>query len=153
MADDNLPDVTPDEMQQELLKSYADALREAGVDEEYIARKHKAELNARRKSTVKLKGKLPEGEELPSGYKTIATTLPDDEGKRETLVEVSGPDMQIRQRGREGANRMLDHIPSDRLLIEKTGTVIIKSYVPEPDALPDFSDGETHRISGTDDMV
>jgi hypothetical protein len=146
---DIIPTTSAEEMSSEIIVSYEAAAREKGIDEAMLARKAKAELNARAVKLHKVPGEMKEGTELPPGYKILGVFV-DDEGST-TLLEQKLPDMNIRQKGRESQHRLLDHFPAERRIQENRSITFI-SMMPEPDPPPDEKD-PTARISGTEHLL
>ncbi len=142
--------ITPEEMVQDVLKSYTDAALEVGVDADFLARRGKQELNARYRKIEKVPGRLEE-EKLPKNYRVIGV-FKDHEGKPTTLVEVVGPDMPIRQRAREGHNKLFGHILEPDRIKEQHQHIHFHTTIPEPDPPPN-EDDPSACISGAETLV
>ena len=130
---------SPSEMQESVMNSYVDAAREIGIDEEFLAKKGKKELNAKFVKHIKVSGRLEEDFDLPRGYRVIGVFRNAD-GEPETLLEFKGHDMQIRQRARESHNKLMGHQPEPSAIKNQFQTIIFQSMVPEPDPPPDEDD-------------
>jgi hypothetical protein len=145
------PTTTPDEMVREVLKSYTDAALEVGIDADFLALRGKQELNARYRKIEKVPGRLEEGEKLPKNCRVIGV-FKDHEGKPTTLVEVVGPDFPIRQRAREGHNKLFGHILEPVHIKEQHQHIHFHTTIPEPDPPPDEDDPSVC-ISGAETLV
>jgi hypothetical protein len=142
---------TAEEMSSEIIMSYEAAAREKGIDEAMLARKAKAELNAKTVKLHKVPGVMKaESPDLPPGYKVVGVFV-DSEGVETTLIEQSAVDFATRQKGRESQHRLYDHYPAERRINENRSITFI-SMMPEPDPPPD-EDDPTARISGTEHLL
>lgn len=145
------PTTTPEEMSSEIIVSYEAAAREKGIDEAMLARKAKAELNAKTVKHIKVPGVMKaESPDLPPGYKVVGVFV-DSEGVETTLLEQTLADFSIRQKGRESQHRLYDHFPAERRINENRSIIFI-SNMPEIDPPPDEKD-PTARISGTEHLL
>lgn len=142
---------TVEEIQADVMGSYVEVAREHGVDETFLAKKGKAELNAKYIKHIRISGRLEEGAELPRGYKVIGV-FRDADGNPETLVQYKGNDMPIRQRAREGHNKLYGHQPEPSSIRNQFQTIIFQSMMPEPDPPPDESDPNAC-ISGAEHLI
>lgn len=145
------PTTSPEEMSSEIIISYEAAAREKGIDEGMLARKAKAELNAKSVKHIKVPGvKKSDSPDLPPGYKVVGVFI-DTEGVETTLLEQTLADFSIRQKGRESQHKLYDHFPAERRINENRSIVFISS-MPEIDPPPDEKDS-TARISGTEHLL
>jgi len=145
------PTTTPEEMCAEVMESYEAAARRKGIDEDMLARKGKAELNAKLVKVHKVPGELrADSPDLPRGYRILGVFVDDEDGTT-TLIEQSMPDFTIRQKGRESQHRLYDHFPAERRINEHRSITFI-SMMPEPDPPPEEDDPNA-RISGTEHLL
>lgn len=145
------PTTTPEEMCAEVMESYETAARSKGIDENMLARKAKAELNAKTVKHIKVAGVMKaDSPNLPPGYKIVGVFI-DTEGVETTLLEQTLADFGIRQKGRESQHRLYDHYPADKSIRENRSITFI-SLMPGPDPPPD-EDDPTAQISGTEHLL
>ena len=145
------PTTTPEEMVQEVLKSYTDAALEVGIDADFLARRGKQELNAKLKKHIKVPGSLEFDEKVPKGYKIVGI-FTDSEGEPTTLLEYVGPDFVIRQRARESHNKLFGHLLEPVHIKEQHQHIHFHTTIPEPDPPPDEED-PTVCITGAETLV
>lgn len=145
------PTITPEEMVQDVLKSYTDAALEVGIDADFLAKRGKQELNARAKKQIKVPGRLGHEDKLPKGYKVVGV-FTDAEGEETTLLEYVGPDMPIRQRARESHHKLFGHILEPVHIKEQHQHIHFHTTTPEPDPPPD-EDDPSACISGAETLV
>lgn len=113
--------VSNDEIIQVMMKPIHNALRREGITPEYLAKKLKKELNAKKDEKVKLKGAVMQ-KELPKGYKLVAVSrsLTKNKGEDrqlqlgESLIQYKAIAWGVRQRARQDAHRILGHYPAEK---------------------------------------
>lgn len=142
---------TPEEMQAEVMSSYVEVAREHGIDETFLAKRGKAELNAKYVKHIKVKGRIEDESTIPANYKVIGV-FRDEEGNLETLLQFSGKDMPIRQRSREGHHKLYGHVPEPATIQNQFQTIVFQSMMPEPDPPPDLDDPNAC-ISGAEHLI
>ena len=142
---------TPEDMSRDVMNSYVDAAREVGVDEQFLAQRGKAELNAKYIKHIKIKGRIEDEDSVPRNYKIIGV-FRDSEGEIETLLQFTGKDMPVRQRARESHNKLYGHQPEPAAVKNQFQTIIFQSMMPEPDPPPDENDPNAC-ISGAEHLI
>jgi hypothetical protein len=142
---------TPEEMLDEVMNSYVDVAREQGIDETFLAKRGKAELNAKYVKHIKVKGRIEDETTIPANYKVIGV-FQDVEGNIETLLQFTGKDMPIRQRSRESHNKLYGHQPEPSIIRNQFQTIVFQSMMPEPDPPPDEDDPNAC-ISGAEHLI
>jgi hypothetical protein len=131
-----MPDEIPrDDAVDVIMSGYRDALRDKGLDEKALARGRKAQFQAHRTRTVKIKGKLEKDFKLPPGYKVVAKTT-DTDGETELIIQVKEIAWGVRQRATESIEKLLGIITkaNDQ---EFSGVIVIHSDIPEVAPLPE----------------
>lgn len=110
----------------------------AGMTMEKIAEERFAELNAVSIKNIKMKGVLVD-EDLPEGYRQVAVTQTAF-GDFETLLELTTPDFQTRQKAASDIEKIRGWTIKDKSEEDEKGGVIIEivSNVPEPLPLPKY---------------
>jgi hypothetical protein len=107
------------------------ALIKEEITDEYLAKKLKGELKAKRSELIKIRGAIAQ-ESLPKGYKliavsgTLAYSKDGDEifGDGESLIERKVPDRQIQQKGRQDTHKLRGDYPAEKY--EHSGNVTIE---------------------------
>jgi hypothetical protein len=132
---------TIQERVQVLLASYQDVLREAGIQEKFLAKKLKAELKAKITQRVKVRGAVDPAS-LPKGRKLIATSgvvTQGEDGRAyvdgDSVIEWQEVAWKIQQQARMDAQKLLGCYPAEKH--EHSGEVTMISQAPEPKPLPD----------------
>lgn len=115
--------ISPDEMIDAMATPFGTILDGQGITPLYLAKKLKAELNAKVSKTLKVKGAPGK---LPRGYKNITTTgiietikvdgcLERDFCNGESVLTWDEVAWSVRQNARMDANKLFGHYPPSRV--------------------------------------
>ena len=114
-----MPTPTGEQIIQDLLRPFSEAMEGQGITPLYLAKKLKRELNAKTSKTLKVKGAASK---LPKGYKNVVTTgiiVDMGEGERdysdgESVITWDEIDWVIQQRARIDAHKLRGDYPAEK---------------------------------------